>query len=377
MKRLRIGYLSVADPNNVRAWSGIHYPVFRQLQEKFGDVIPLGPHEEKNIVLAGRIRSAINRKLTGKRFDYLHTLRLAKAYGAFFTKRIQQEKPDCIFAVAASTELAYLDTKLPVFYIADATFANMIDYYPFYTNLTKGSLQEGNAIQREALKKCTELFYPSEWAANSAVRDYGVPSERVHVLPFGANLHAASSTSKERSLAQKTVKLLFVGVEWERKGGPLALETFQYLRQRGWNASLCIVGCTPDVKQDGVTIIPFLDKSDPAQQQQLISLFAESDFFILPTKAECFGVVFCEASAVGTPSIAMSTGGVSGAIRNGINGILLAPDASAAQFGDRIMEVMSSGNYIALRNSSREWYESTLNWNAWGDTVKQHVGKHF
>ncbi len=377
MKRLRIAYLSASDPTNPHSWSGVHYSVMGELKKHFEDVTALGPHEEKNIVLQGRIYSFFLKKLRGKRFDYLHSLRLARAYGDYFNAQLQKGEYDAVVAVAASTELAFLKTNLPVYYIADATFANMVGYYPFYAGLTKRSLREANEVQQRALDKCTKLIFPSDWAAASAFRDYGVPENKLSVVPFGANLKDVPIEPEMISISvDQPVNLLFVGVEWERKGGPVALEAFRELRKRGYKAKLTIVGSNPQVSDEGVEVIPFIDKKIESERKKLNELFAKAHFFILPTKAECFGLVFCEASAFGTPSLAPHTGGVPSVISHGQNGFLFSPFDTAIHYADKIEVLMKHPvEYEILRKRCRAIYDSQLNWDAWGKAVQEIISK--
>ncbi|MBK7121948.1 MAG: hypothetical protein IPH68_03555 [Chitinophagaceae bacterium] len=41
------------------------------------------------------------------------------------------------------------------------------------------------------------------------------------------------------------MRLLFLGVEWERKGGQIALDTFYALQNNGMQVQLKIIGCQP------------------------------------------------------------------------------------------------------------------------------------
>jgi glycosyltransferase involved in cell wall biosynthesis len=371
MNRLRIAYLSFLDPLDVKAWSGTHSSIYKELQKTCGDVTALGPHIEQSVINQGRVYSRLSRLITGKRFDYTHSIRLAKLYGRHFTEKLKEKEYDCIFAVSASTELAFLETTLPVYYTADATFANVLNYYPFYTNLSKRSKREGNEIQQRALDKCSKLFFPSEWAANSAIRDYNINAGKIEIVPFGANLTEVPASLGEHPIQAKTVHLLFVGVEWERKGGPTVIKAVEHLRNKGWNVSLTIVGCTPEIRMQGVEIIPYLNKNVPEQRKKMNELFLRSDFFILPTTAECFGLVFCEASAMGTPSIARDTGGVGGVIQNGINGFLIPDSANGETYAEKIISVLESGQYPSLRASSKALYDSKLNWDVWGNKVAE------
>lgn len=68
----------------------------------------------------------------------------------------------------------------------------------------------------------------------------------------------------------------------------------------------------------------------------LYDILYRSHFLILPTEFEAFGIVFCEASAYGMPSIAANVGGVSQPIREGKNGFLLSPNATAEEYAEKI-----------------------------------------
>jgi glycosyltransferase involved in cell wall biosynthesis len=121
-----------------------------------------------------------------------------------------------------------------------------------------------------------------------------------------------------------------------------------------------------------MTIIPFLDKNDPKQAELLARLFLESDFLLLPTRYECYGVVFCEAAAFGLPVITTDTGGVSGVVREGENGHLLPGEAGGADYARLIAEIYRDDErYYQLVRQSRSVFEERLNWDVWAQTVKQ------
>ena len=62
------------------------------------------------------------------------------------------------------------------------------------------------------------------------------------------------------SYKQNILKLLFVAVKWNTKGGPIAIETLNELNKRGINTELTVVGCKPQEKNcSGLKIIPFLN----------------------------------------------------------------------------------------------------------------------
>ncbi len=371
--RLQIAFLTSTDAHDKRSWSGIHYYMAKALERNCGDVHYIGPVKPELALIRGKAQSYLSKKLTGKRFEYRHSVALAKAYGKIFTDKLKQGKYDIIFAPASSSNIAFLETNTPIVYLSDTTFANMIGYYPAYTNLQKKSEDEGNAIERMALAKSTLALFPSEWAANSAINYYGIDKAKVYINPLGANIDSIPDRETVLSQKKKTVcKLLFLGVNWERKGGPIAFDTLNQLNALGIDTELTVCGCVPPANfvHPKMKVISFLNKNNATDSEVFKKLLLESDFLILPSRSECFGVVFCEASAFGLLSIAANTGGISGAVKEGINGVLLPYQSGGKEYAEVIKNIFSSDErYYSLRKNSRDLFESSLNWDKWAMDV--------
>jgi glycosyltransferase involved in cell wall biosynthesis len=121
-----------------------------------------------------------------------------------------------------------------------------------------------------------------------------------------------------------------------------------------------------------MTVIPFLNKNDEIQRKRLYDLLLTSDFLLLPTRAECFGMVFCEASAFGLPAITTETGGIQGVIENGKNGFMLPLDARGLDYAKVISGAYRDDRYYReLTRSSRAAFNQKLNWDAWALSVKR------
>jgi glycosyltransferase involved in cell wall biosynthesis len=198
------------------------------------------------------------------------------------------------------------------------------------------------------------------------------------VIPFGANLDRIPSA--ETALSRKRsgeCRLLFLGIDWERKGGDIAIEALASLEEDyGIRASLTVCGCEvpKQVNHERLTITGFLDKRDAIQAKQLERLFEEADYLLVPTRSECYGMVFCEASAHGVPSISTDTGGVSGAISEGRNGRLLPETARGEEYARVIAGIEADDEYYSeLSQSSRHEYEARINWDVWARHVDMIV----
>jgi glycosyltransferase involved in cell wall biosynthesis len=169
-------------------------------------------------------------------------------------------------------------------------------------------------------------------------------------------------------------RLLFLAVNWIRKGGDIAFDTLLKLVESGVDAELIVCGCVPPhgVSHERMTVIPFLNKDDPLQLKTLTGLLLASDFLLLPTRYDCTPIVFCEANAFGTPVITTDTGGASGLIKNGENGFMLPPSAGGAEYAETICSVYRDDRrYAELRGSSRAAFEDRLNWNSWAIAVSR------
>jgi glycosyltransferase involved in cell wall biosynthesis len=280
-----------------------------------------------------------------------------------------------LFVSASSQLIAYLETDIPIIYMTDATFQQLQGYYPYFSNLANYNVRQGIELDKKAFQHTAHCMLSSEWNKNSAVNDYGIDANKISVVPCGANLDAIPSVTNLNMEASGKCRLLFLGVEWERKGGDIALETFRQLKQKGANPHLHIIGCMPphDLSvEENITVIPFLDKNNTEDFKRLNKIFQQTDFLLLPTRAECAGVVFSEASAYGIPSITTNTGGVSSYVQDGINGYALSFDAGADIYAQKIEQLVLDPQ--AMRNlklSARKCYEEKLNWDLWGHQFQQ------
>jgi len=346
------------------------------LEKYVGEVEYLGPVSLRYLFgLGDRLNKVIGSITQGKRYHYSISVLTAKLYAYIFQKKLKYKQFDVLFAPAAYTEFAYLKTDIPVVYCCDSTITQLIDYYAGLSQLLPVSKKELAYIEQRAINKASLLVYSSQWAADSAIHEYGATPDKVVVLPFGANFPVVLPREQVLYHPQRSeCQLLFVGVEWVRKGGAIAFETLVALREMGVNAHLTICGCTPPpgYEHEYLTVIPFLDKNDEQQLQQMVDLYLAADFFLLPTRAECAAVAFCEASSFGVPSFTTDTGGIAEFVVDGANGYRLSLAATGVDFARSIKEVFEDAAlYARLRASSRDLYEAKLNWLAWGNTMRR------
>lgn len=372
-KPLKIAFLTATDARDKSSRSGTLYYMAKALEKHCGDVYYLGPLNSRMEKLT-RFFNNLSLAIFKKSYAYEHSLLLSWSYAGIIREKLKGEDFDVIFAPVASTELASLSTDIPIIYTADATFNLISNYYPdYFSGQLEISGKEGNLIEQSAIEKADLLLYPTSWAANSAVNDYKVDKSKVNIIPYGANMDYIPS--REAALNRKRsdkCRLLFLGVEWERKGGEIAFETLLELEKSGVSAELIVCGTVPpdEFKHEDMKVIPFLDKNDREENKKLQNLFLKSDFLLLPSRTEAYGVVFCEANAYGLPAVTTDTGGIPGVIEEGKNGYMLPLDSRGDEYANLIRKLYEDEErYHQLVISSRETFEDKLNWDSWGRRV--------
>jgi glycosyltransferase involved in cell wall biosynthesis len=106
----------------------------------------------------------------------------------------------------------------------------------------------------------------------------------------------------------------------------------------------------------------------PQPRERVVELFCAADAAILSSSWENFPHTVVEALAVGTPVLAMEAGGVAEVVRDGVNGLLVAPgdtagltDAIRRYFGDALLRERLRGRAAqSVAEYSREAVFSRL-----------------
>jgi glycosyltransferase involved in cell wall biosynthesis len=359
------------------SWSGTICFMANALEKYGADVTYLGPIEYPMEELRGKVVHRSSQRLLKKNVMYHHGVRIAKHCSKVAATRLANQPFDVIFAPTGEAETAYLDTNIPIVLLGDATYESLCNYYPMFSNLTKRSREELDIVESLALQKASLAIYASQWAANSAIGYYHTDPNKVHVVPSGANFvrYPAREIVQQRKRTNRC-RLLFIGANWQRKGGEIAFETLLKLEEIGIQTELIVCGCNPpqEFVHERMKIIPFLNKANEVEAKQFEELFLTSDFLLLPTRSECYGMVFCEANAYGLPVIATNTGGVSSIVRDSENGFMLPFDATGEEYARVIANIYhDEQRYEELVKSSRVAFDERLNWDAWGKTMTRLI----
>jgi len=268
----------------------------------------------------------------------------------------------------SSLPLALYEGNVPTTFWTDATFGCLDGFYPDFSQFAPETKRAGNAMEAEALRRCAAAIYSSRWAADSAVSLYGADPATVFVVPYGPNVETAQSRSGIEMLIRQRIAgpihLLFVGTDWKRKGGAVAVAAVAELQRQGIDARLNIVGCMPPAALPPFAEYHgFLRKDTPESSRRLDALYREATLLLLPTRADCVPVVVAEAYSHGLPVIATDVGGMSSVIIDHVTGRLLPLIASASEWAIAAKHlVLSQQAYANASLAAFDLFQSKLNW---------------
>lgn len=183
---MKIAYVTVYDAGDVRNWSGLGYYISKCLRDQGISICYIGPLKDPfSLLLAFKRR--FHRFFFRKVFLRNRTRLILNNYAKQVAKRLSRLDVDIVFS-PGTIPISYLRCPQPIVFWTDATFGAMIDFYPDFSKLCSESIRNGNTMEQTALQNCNLAIYSSEWAAMSAIDLYGINSEKVKVIPFGANM---------------------------------------------------------------------------------------------------------------------------------------------------------------------------------------------
>lgn len=240
----------------------------------------------------------------------------------------------------------------------------------------------GARIQHDAMLREQEGYHSarwiiahSQWAARSVTADYGIPPEKVVVVVPGASLDAGAYDRWLSSRAQTNrsadppeyLKLVFVGKYWKRKGLDRLLHAFQLATERGFKATLRIIGIRKTTAPQWAAKIPgvewtgCIDKSH--ETSRFLELVADSDLGCMLSRAEAGGIALREFHALGLPVIGPDVGGARDHMIDGAS-IAVPPAATPEEIAEILFRLGSDRRRLSTM--------SAVAWNRRAETLWAH-----
>jgi glycosyltransferase involved in cell wall biosynthesis len=259
-------------------------------------------------------------------------------------------KRRCSFSMQIQSTFDASVPALPHFVYTDNTMLANLQY----EMTQKGDLPVTDkwiALEGRLYKNARTCFVMSQNVGRSLIEDYGCAKERVVCAYGGTNAPIVASSGK--TYGQKSI--LFVGVDWKRKGGPELLAAFRLLRKRLPDARLTIVGCVPEISEVGCDVVGRIPPSEVG------SHYANASVFCMPSRHEPFGIAFVEAMAYGLPVVATPVGAVPEFVNNGDNGFLVSPN-DIKGLSEALFKLLSSPSLCQQMGQHNQVVAQTYTW---------------
>jgi len=318
------------------------------------------------------MKRAVYSKIQKKRYAQWRDRRLVMDLSRQISRRISKLDAEIILSPEspASQPFAYLEAKQPIVMWTDTSFAGYLDLVQ-PDRWCKETLRDGIENERAALGRAGRVIFYSEWAAELARRYYDLTPEKVRVVPSGPAFDDSQAITFEeakqivRARPRDRCRLLFVGGDWERKGGATVLEVARRLNAAGLATEAVVVGCEPPPDEplpEFLRVSGYISRANKDGEAKLNQLFRTSHFMLLPSRSDCSPLVLVEANAWALPSIATDVGGIPEIVRSGVNGVTFATSADPDQYCAYIEALFTNyDRYEQLALSAFSEFQTRLN----------------
>lgn len=190
------------------------------------------------------------------------------------------------------------------------------------------------AFYRNVFSNIDRVYPQTDWCGQSMIKVFGVAKEKVSGCTIATDLTKWNPKVEYKNTGK--MNLLFVGNDFQRKGGKFLLELFPRILDK---ANLTIV--SNDSFFQSANLAGGINHLKNITHSELSRIYQDTDIFLFPTYLEQFGMVQIEALASGLPLISRDVGGVSDAVIDGYNGFLMPYNSSEDQWVEKIQYLIN------------------------------------
>jgi glycosyltransferase involved in cell wall biosynthesis len=370
-KEVKILGVIVGDPFDHKTWSGSSRYFFYALKEKgylykaisaelptmtelFYKIKSFHPSGEK-----WRFRYEINTKL----YEQMTKIGLAKI------SQMGETDYNILLQVGAWYDFSTRPNKPTISY-HDGNLATLLNSPYGYPKIRNSLIRQALDYEKRVYQKLDHIFPMSQWLADSFVKDFEIDTDKITPVGAGINLPFTKPVSAKK---YELPRILFVGVQFDRKGGRYLLDAFQRVRREIKHAELVIVGPSLKDLPEGVRNVGRISKADWKGLNVLLDQYVNASIFVMPSLYEPFGIVFAEAMAHRLPCIGTQVCAIPEIIDDGVNGFLVQPRDSK-ELAQRILDLLKDAKACnEFGENAHTKYSQNYTWEAVADKIGNRI----
>lgn len=312
------------------------------------------------------------RSLAQRKISYKLSFRRTGYIFRQFKKRLLKQVQPENFTFSLQTGSFYDGSipGLPHFVYTDHTIKSNLTYPDF----TKVDLYQQYSparliVEPEVYCHAAHVFTMSNHVTRTLVDEYGCEPAKVSCVYCGPNVLQRPSIHS-RPNRYESGQILFVGFDWQRKGGPQVMAAYGQIYQRFPHASLSIVGSKQQTDLPRVTAVAHVPLND------IGCYFANSAIFCMPTRREPFGTAFLDAAYHKLPIISSRLGALPDYITDGVNGFLVHPD-DVAGIAAALTQLLADPDLCRrMGEANFEIVSGRYNWQNTGRLIREKIAAY-
>ena len=343
-----LNFLVTWGKNKETAWSGTNYSIFKALQKYYSvnDINVNG-----NRWINAFMRRVLRKDGMSIEYSWRKALRnkLQSVEGKVF------QFSEVLFDNDNRETFLYVDNT--VSYV-NYMRKNIPDVYAVsgFQNSNVKILEKRTKEQDEYIKNnCSGLFTMGQWLREWLI-EQGFPANRIFAVGGGYNV----DTKLIAPQLKAHNKILFVGKDFNRKGGYITYEAFKLLRNSGKDVELYVIGPSEDPIKDPISGYHFIGQI-PFNEEAIY--YNMCDVFCLPSYFEAYGLVFVEALTFGLPCIGRNCYEMPYFINDGNTGLLLRNE-DPKELADLMLRILCDENFAKNVAKNRSYYIENYSWGA-------------
>ena len=308
----RLLVISEGNAESWDSWSGTSKSVVNGLRHRGHHVIT-GDSDIYGLLrpLIGGTQYSMNRKRWWVKYHLGRLPFFMRSRNAAALVQRYASECDAILQFGATFNPGFT-SGLPLFLYCDGNIALSSHARPSgqseASHLRESEIESVRTREYDLYRRASHIFTISERLRQSFVEDFSIPLNNVTTVYAGANIPTLDSDMVYNGEYPWPPTVLFVGRQFERKGGDVLLRAFQAVKTSIPDARLLLLGPEGlEISQEGVVQLGLIDKDAPDGTRRIADVYRQSHVFCMPTRYEGLSISFLEAMSFGLPCVSTYT----------------------------------------------------------------------